>query len=87
MFAGFLGGDLIVSFYWGGSEITGLHSKIAFFILPFLFFGLFTGLYMNKIKKKRKLLPLFHGIGNLFLLLLSFVQIVTGWWVYVNFIR
>ncbi|MGA1839451.1 MAG: hypothetical protein ACMUIU_02410 [bacterium] len=87
MFAGFWGGALIVYLYWGGTKITGLHSSIAFFMLPFLFFGLFTGLYMHKIKKNRKLLPLVHGIGNLFLLILAFVQIVTGWGVYINFIR
>ena len=87
MFVGLLGGSAIVNFYWGGSRITGIHATIAFIILPFLFFGLFTGLYMNKNKKKRKLLPLVHGIANLFLLILAFAQIVTGWGVYVNFIR
>lgn len=87
MFMGLLGGTAIVDFYWGGSRITGIHATIAFIILPFLLFGLFTGLYMNKKKKKRKSLPFIHGIANLFLLILAFVQILTGWGVYVNFIR
>ena len=56
-------------------------------MLPFLFFGLFSGLYMNKIKKRRKLFPTMHAIGNIILLVLAFIQIVTGWRVYVNFIR
>jgi nitric oxide reductase large subunit len=87
MFVGLLGGAAVVYLYWRGFQITGIHARIAFFMLPFLLFGLFSGLYMNKIKKKRKLLPLIHGIGNLFLLTLAFVQIVTGWGVYMNFIR
>ena len=87
MFIGLLGGSAVVAFYWGGSRITGIHATIAFIILPFLLFGFFSGLYMNKKKKKRKLLPLVHGIANLFLLILAFVQILTGWRVYINFIR
>ena len=87
MFVGLLGGMAAVYFYWRGFQITGAHAKIAFFILPFLFFGFFSGFYMNRIKKKRKLLPFIHGIGNLVLLILACFQIVTGWGVYVNFIR
>jgi hypothetical protein len=87
MFAGLLGGASVVYLYWRGFQITGLHARIAFFMLPFLLFGLFSGLYMNKIRKRRKLLPVMHATGNIILLALAFIQIFTGWGVYINFIR
>jgi hypothetical protein len=84
---GLLGGMAVVYFYWRGFLITGAHGRIAIWILPLILFGLLSGIYMDRIKKNRIVLPLIHGANNLILLILAIVQIVTGWGVYVNFIR
>ena len=84
--AGFIGGLMIVKQYWYTYFITGIHSKTALLMLPLMAFGLGTGLYMNRIRKKRKLLPLLHGINNLILLLLTFSQVISGWQVYQVFV-
>ena len=86
MFAGHLVGSAVVHFFWRGLQI-GIHERVAFFIIPLLFFGLFSGLYMNRNKKKRKLLPAIHGIVNIVLLVLALIQIYTGWGVYITFVR
>jgi len=84
---GLLGAVTIVYIYWRRFMITGMHGRVALIMLPFIVFGLFTGIYMDRIKKKRKLLPLVHGMSNCILLLLAQSQIITGWGIYINFIR
>jgi len=54
---------------------------MALVMLPLILFGLFSGLYMDRRKKKRTLLPLLHGINNMVVLALVGYQITTGWWV------
>ena len=83
---GIVGGMTMVYFYWYGFLITGTHGKIALVMVPFIIFGVASGLFMNHNKKKRKVLPLIHGLSNLVLLILAFTQVVTGWWVYRVFV-
>ena len=80
--AGILGGVSIVYIYWHGFLLTGIHGKVTLVILPLILFGLFSGLHMNRKKKKRTLLPFVHGLVNLTILVLALYQISTGWWVY-----
>lgn len=80
--AGLLGGLASVRFWWHGFLITGTHGQTALAMLPLIFFGLFSGLYMNRRKKKRTVLPLLHGTNNLLLVILAGYQAYTGWWVY-----
>ena len=80
--AGILGGVSIVYMTWDGFLVTGIHGKVALVILPLILFGLFSGLHMNRKKKKRTLLPFVHGLVNLTILVLALYQISTGWWVY-----
>ena len=80
--AGILGGVSIVYMTWHGFLVTGIHGKVALVILPLILFGLFSGLYMNRKKQKRKFLPIAHGLINLTVLLLALYQMSTGWWVY-----
>ncbi|MBW2641749.1 MAG: DUF4079 family protein [Deltaproteobacteria bacterium] len=80
--AGMAGGICVAYLYWHRFLITGTHGKLAIVMLPLILFGLFSGLYMNRVKKKRKLLPFVHGFVNLIVLILSLYQISTGWWVY-----
>lgn len=79
---GMLGGLSMAYYTWHGFLVTGTHGRVAFIMLPLILFGLFSGLYMNKKKKKRKILPFIHGTANLILLILALYQISTGWWVY-----
>lgn len=82
---GMLGGMTVVYLYWHGFLITGSHGNIALVMAPCVVFGLVSGLYMNVRKKKRRVLPLVHGLNNLLVLILGLCQVYTGWWVYKTF--
>jgi hypothetical protein len=84
--AGLAGGMIMVYLHWHGFLITGIHGWVAVFMLPFIIFGLGSGLYMNQYKKKRKILTLLHGLNNLVLLILAGYQTVSGIWVYRMFV-
>jgi hypothetical protein len=86
LLGGMIGGITMVYVYWHGFLITGTHGKVALVMAPFVIFGLASGLYMNRKKRERKLLPLVHGLNNLAVLILAVIQIVTGWWVYRAFV-
>ncbi len=79
VFVGMLGGVSMVYIHWRSYFITGLHAKIAIILAPLLAFGFLSGRYMNSKKKKRKWLPFIHAINNVVILLLTLVQIATGW--------
>lgn len=83
---GILGGLYIVKTSWYRFMITGLHAKIGLLMMPFIIFALVTGIYMDKNKKKRTVLPLVHGIFNTVMLILAFVQIYTGVAVYRTYV-
>jgi hypothetical protein len=55
-------------------------------MLPLIVFGMTSGVYMDKKKARRTLLPLLHGSCNLILLIMAFLQIRTGWQVLKDFI-
>lgn len=84
--AGMLGGMTMVYLYWHGFLITGSHARVALFMAPLIIFGFFSGVYMDRNKKQRKVLPMLHGLNNLILLMLALTQIVTGWDVYHTFV-
>jgi hypothetical protein len=50
--------------------------------------GLSSSAYPNldRIKKKRKLLPIIHGLNNLVVPILALPQIMTGWGIYNTFV-
>lgn len=84
--AGTLGGVVVVYMAWQGFLLTGIHGEVALGMLPIILFGLFSGLHMNRKKKKRTLLPLLHGLVNLIVLVLALYQILTGWLVYSDYV-
>jgi hypothetical protein len=84
--AGLIVGITVAYINWGAFLITGLHVKVGLCILALLLFGLVSGLYMNLKNKKRRFLPLIHGLNNLLVLGLALYQISTGWWVYRAFV-
>ncbi len=75
---GLLGGMSMVYLHWHKFLMTGIHGKVALVMIPFILFGLSTGLYMDHIKKKPKLLPPLHGLNNVIILILALNQVVTG---------
>jgi hypothetical protein len=79
--AGIFGGISMVYLYWDSFLMTGAHGRTALAMLPLLLFGLISGFYMHRVKKKRTYLPLLHGLNNLAVIILAFFQIRTGWWV------
>lgn len=86
LLSGMIGGMTMVYVYWYGFFITGTHGKVGIAMAPFVIFGVASGLYMERKKKQRKLLPFVHGLNNLVVLILAVTQILSGWWVYRVFV-
>lgn len=84
--AGLLGAMSVVHMKWGVNFVTSEHYQIAFIMTPLMVASVASGIYMDKIKAKRKLLPLIHGICNTILIALAFYQIRTGWQVISDYI-
>lgn len=83
---GLVGGFVVTRNVWYTNFITGLHANVAVVMCPLIVFGFVTGFYMNRVKKKRILLPLIHGLNNTFLFLLAIHQIYSGWLVMQKFV-
>ena len=83
---GLFGGLYIVKTSWGDLFITGLHAKIGLLMIPFILFAIGSGIYMDKKKKKRTILPLTHTIFNTVMLFLALSQIYTGVSVYLTYV-
>ncbi|MBU2551804.1 MAG: DUF4079 domain-containing protein [Proteobacteria bacterium] len=83
---GMAGGLITAARTWPGFLITGAHAYIGLFIGLLAVVGLATGLYMDRVKKKRTALPLIHGLNNLLALVLAVAQVFTGMWVYNHFV-
>lgn len=74
-----LGLGLLMAYWqWNIVFITGPHYQVALTMVPFILFGYFSGLVMDRKKAKRKVLPLLHGANNLLLALLALVELGTG---------
>jgi uncharacterized membrane protein YozB (DUF420 family) len=84
--SGLILGIIMVKTYWHGFFITGSHGNRVYVIIPLILFGLSSGWYMHKRKKQRVLLPLIHGGANVLLIILVFLQALSGWQVYNTFV-
>lgn len=73
-FMGFAGAQYV----WGGTFIGEQHAYAGIFMLPLAVVGYLTGLRLDKVKKRRKLLPAIHGINNILLLILALFQVYSG---------
>ena len=76
----------MVYVYWHGFLVMGIHGKVALAMVPFIIFGVGSGLYMDHKKKNRKLLTFIHGVNNLVVLVLALTQVVSGWGIYRSFV-
>ena len=63
---------------WHAIGITELHYQLGLVMLPLILFGLGSGFVMDRVKAKRKLLPLAHGAVNALLVLMALCQLYTG---------
>jgi hypothetical protein len=86
LMAGMAGGMYIVYITWHGLFITGIHGTVALVMAPLIIFGFVSGVYMNRRKRKRRILPFVHGLNNLVILFMAISQIISGSWVYKVFI-
>jgi len=84
LLGGFAGGLIIAARLLAGQPGLDLHEKVAFVLLPFLVFGIFSGFFLYLNPGKRTLLPAVHGINNLIVLVLVLVQIYTGLQIYLT---
>ena len=83
---GIFGGLYTVKTSWYGLFITGYHAKIGLLMIPFILFAIGSGIYMDRKKKKRAILPLIHAIFNTVMLFLVLLQIYTGVGVYRTYV-
>jgi hypothetical protein len=83
VFGIFLGGMVAGSLavFWRFNEVYlfSQHADTALLMVPFILFGLASGWYLDRVKRKRFLLPVLHGANNIAVLLLAGRQIWTGW--------
>jgi len=63
---------------WHVLGITELHYQLGLVMLPMIVFGLASGFIMDRVKAKRRFLPLAHGIVNALLVLMALCQLYTG---------
>lgn len=63
---------------WHVLGITETHYTVALVMLPLMLFGLGSGFLMDRVKAKRRLLPLAHGAVNALLVALALWQLWTG---------
>jgi len=83
---GFFGGLIMARWAWQVNFVTGDHYETAFSMMPLLLVGGITGIYMDRRKAPRTLLPLLHGVCNLLLVGMALYQFRTGWDVIRNFL-
>ncbi|MBN1842910.1 MAG: DUF4079 family protein [Deltaproteobacteria bacterium] len=83
---GMVSGLTMVYLHWHGFLITGVHGKVALVLLPLVIFGLASGLYMDRNKKKRGVFLFMHGLNNLVVLMLAVGQAISGLWVFNTFV-
>ena len=85
MLGGIAAGSIMVSRYLLSPDM-GLHEAVALIIMPLGLFGIFSGFFLYLNPKQRRILPAIHGINNLVILILAFIQIVTGIMAYMRYV-
>ena len=75
---GLMGGFAVMALHGPGPFTFDDHAFVGLEMLVVMAAGLATGLYMDRNKARRKLLPLVHGIANAVLLAMAADQAVSG---------
>ena len=84
--AGLVLGQYAVMQEWGNNGVTGNHFFIGQTMMPCIAGGYVTGWIMDRERKKRRYMPLVHGVFNTLALLLALAQVATGWGVIQEFL-
>ena len=84
--AGFVGGASMAAIRFGGLAKTGDHFMIGCVMLVLIAIGFWTGLIMDRDRKKRAVLPLLHAANNTALVLLAFDQAYHGYRVILDWV-
>lgn len=71
-------GSLLAWVYWHNLFLTGVHAYVGLLMLPLCLTGYATGHRLDAVKKRRRWLPLVHGVNNLLLVALALWQLWTG---------
>jgi hypothetical protein len=85
MLAGSVAGSFLKDAYLPGTEM-GIHSAVAVLIVALGIFGVISGYFLYAKPRKRKILPLIHGLSNFTVLLFALIQIVTGTAAYFHYV-
>jgi uncharacterized membrane protein YozB (DUF420 family) len=72
-------GQFAVMQEWGNNGVTGNHFFIGQAIMPCIAGGYVTGWIMDRDRKKRRYMPLVHGVFNMVAVVLALAQVATGW--------
>lgn len=64
--------------YWGLWLHSGAHATVGLVMAPLVLFGLISGLIMLRRPRRRKALPLAHGLACLTALALAVAQFFSG---------
>ncbi|MES9995891.1 DUF4079 domain-containing protein [Desulfovibrio aminophilus] len=75
---GFFAGLGVAWLKWQAVFFTGPHHRLALVMLPLILFGLISGLIMDRNRKKRRWLPLVHGLNNALLVPAGCIQLASG---------
>ena len=84
MLAGAGIGLYMVQIRWYMLLVTGIHGIIGVLMIPLLVFALVSGLWMDRKKKNRKVLPLAHAAANTLMIVLALIQVCTGIRLYID---
>jgi hypothetical protein len=82
---GFVAGEIMADTYLLEPDLP-LHMVFAVVILVLGLIGISSGFFLYFKPKPRRILPAIHGVNNLLLLTVSFVQIVTGAMAYLHYV-
>ena len=77
-------GLYMVQIRWYMLFVTGIHGIFGVLMIPLLVFALASGLYMDRKKKNRKVLPLVHAATNTLMIILALTQVYTGIRLYID---
>jgi hypothetical protein len=75
-------GMAVVYLYWRRLLIMGTHSTVALVMAPLIIFGIVSGLYMDRRRGNRKVLPFVHAVNNLVVVVLALAQVASGLGIY-----
>jgi hypothetical protein len=85
MLAGSVAGSFMKDRFLQNTDL-GIHGAVAMLIIVLGLFGIISGYFLYTTPRKRKILPVVHGVNNFAILLLALVQILSGTAAYLRYV-